>query len=117
MPLASGWAKPRCVSLEEEYILWKEKSGLMTGEDSWIIIKEDPGDPLKKKLLMAIEELEKELAGAWWLCKLEDKASLTIGELLAEIAEASQKIDANLKRIRERRDEPVKPSTSHSERN
>jgi hypothetical protein len=64
MPLASGWAKPRCVSLEEEYILWKEKSGLMTGEDSWIIIKEDPGDPLKKKLLMAIEELEKELAGA-----------------------------------------------------
>jgi hypothetical protein len=48
---------------------------------------------------------------------LEDKASLTIGELLAEIAEASQKIDANLKRIRERRDEPVKPSTSHSERN
>jgi hypothetical protein len=116
MPLASGWAKPRCVGLEEEYILWKEKSGLMMGGQVDYHLG-GSGRPPPEKVIDGNRRARKRIGGSLMAMQVGRQSIITIGELLAEIAEASQKIDANLKQIMERRDESVKPSPSYSERN
>jgi hypothetical protein len=57
----------------------------------------------KKKRLMEIEDLEKELAEAGWVFKLENDALVITDKLLDEIEETSQKMDGNVKKRIERR--------------